>query len=250
MLVERVFALAALVGACHPPTDARPLKNQATEDTGSVTGIVTTDGKPLANTAVVIETRGQFEPEQLVAETGADGRFAIANVPVGEHAVQAIADRTAFVDDARAVVTVAAGKAVDVALEMHIGTIDLTVSAQTTPPPALHELMLSDAFLFRGPTVVRTVYEVYNEYGYMPALRGYNMSLDEGAMAIFHGIPPGNYTLCLSAARHPGPDTPTPEQWRKLIQDTALACRSVTVQPKGELEVQAQELDIAVPRDK
>jgi hypothetical protein len=240
----------AFVVACHNSTEAPIVQNAkpVSHGTGSVTGIVTRGGKPLANALVVVETRGELEqPFTPIAQTAADGRFAIANVPAGEHAVEVMSDRTAFVDDARQVVTVTMGKPAEVALEVHAGRIEVYVSAQTNPGPALNEILMSNVFLFRGPTAVRTVYDVFSEYGESPALRGGTMASPDG-MAIFHDIPAGHYTLCVSAARHPGPAHSTVKQRVKIMKESALDCRPVTVEPKSELEIQSQELVIQVPR--
>src|SRR5687768_6888574 len=59
-----------------------PISLQA-QSTGQITGTVTSEGQPLAGVAITV--RGT----QLRTLSAADGRFSIANVPVGPQVVEA-----------------------------------------------------------------------------------------------------------------------------------------------------------------
>ncbi len=137
----RSLAVAVPEGTDDPPPMTLTLRGF-----GSITGKVTSKGKPQPHVTVSDSSKGGGAAANF-AQTDDEGNFTLAKVPEGAHVVQAMKTEMMSMKAATANVVVTAGKESKVVIDIPIGTISVTVSVKAL---ANNKVDAAQVFLFAG----------------------------------------------------------------------------------------------------
>lgn len=139
--IGRSLAIAIPEGTDDPPPVSLALRGF-----GSITGKVTSKGKPVPHVTVSDASKGGGAAASF-AETDDNGNFMLAQVPEGVHVVQAMQSKMMSMKAATATVVVTAGRDSKVTIDIPVGTITLTVTVKPLPN---NQVDAAQVFLFSG----------------------------------------------------------------------------------------------------
>lgn len=160
---------------------------------GSVTGKVTSQGKPLAGVAITDTPKGGGAQVQF-AQSDADGTFTLNKVTEGTHVLSAL-QQGGFTSlkSASTTVQVTAGKATTVTLDIPVGSISLSVIVKALPN---NQVDAAQVFLFRG-TFAATNAKELNEGFFGGGAQGMKFWFGEGKpVPEFDELVAGTYSVC------------------------------------------------------
>jgi protocatechuate 3,4-dioxygenase beta subunit len=188
MLVLAAAAAALLSGAAQakPPAAAAPAQSTSAAGTARISGSVknAADDAPLARTRVIATSPAL--PEPRVALTGADGRYALTDLPAGAYTITAT--RTGFAPLVYGQGRALAGTPVAVTSGQQLTAIDLSLVAGGV---IAGRVLDEDGAPFAGATVDALVHRVQRGEDALFSLATAQTD-DRGEFRLF-GLPPGTY---------------------------------------------------------
>lgn len=123
----RSLAVPVAEGADDPPRMTLTLRGY-----GSISGKVTSQGKPVAKVTISVSSKGGGAAAQF-GESDDEGNYTLAKVPEGPLVVQAMQQDMMSMKSATVNVTVTAGKEAKANIDIPVGTLTLAVTVKPLP---------------------------------------------------------------------------------------------------------------------
>ncbi|NVB76910.1 MAG: hypothetical protein HOV81_00815 [Kofleriaceae bacterium] len=174
-------------------TEDPPPVTLAIHGYGSLTGKVTSQGKPVAGVTITDTPKGGGAQVQI-ARSEADGTFTLSKVTEGTHVLSAM-QQGGFTSlkSASTTVQVTAGKATNVTIDIPVGSVTLSVVVKALPN---NQVDAAQIFLFRGVLAVKNAKEL-NEGFLAGSVQGMKFWFGEGKPTPeFEELVAGTYSVC------------------------------------------------------
>jgi hypothetical protein len=161
---------------------------------GSVSGKVTSQGKPVGGANITDSPKGGGAQLRMV-QSNEDGTFTLTNISEGTHVVSAMqqSDFGMSMKSTSVTVNVQAGKDTKVTIDIPVGTIALTVQVKAQSG---QKVDAAQVFLFRGAIAVRNAKELTE--GFLGGgVQGMKFWFGEGKpLPEFEELAAGDYSVC------------------------------------------------------
>ena len=236
----RSQAIALPAGTDDPPAITLTLRSF-----GSISGKVTSQGKPAANVTVTDTPKGGGTQLQ-VAQTDADGNFTLAKVAEGTHVVS-VMQQAGFgmsMKSTSATVQVVSGKDTKVTIDIPVGSITLAVQIKPLPN---NQVDSAQVFLMHGIVAIKNAKEV-NDAFLGGGVQGMKFWFGEGKpQPTFDELVPGDYSVCAIPITG---DLNTPQFQQRLqehLQDLKVYCKPAKVNPSPASQTFVAEVPAMVP---
>jgi protocatechuate 3,4-dioxygenase beta subunit len=174
-----------------PPQQSSAELDLVLRPTGALEGRVTRDGRPFADTVVIV-TR-QLRTANFFVMTGPDGRFALDALAPGPQLVYAFVNR--HKDMVIRAVTVEAGQRAHADLDVRTGDAAIAVSARGPDGP-----VAAQAFVVTPPVAVRNGEPLESVMARLAPTEP-TTSFQSRAPHTFQGLAPGRYSICAAAGK-------------------------------------------------
>lgn len=216
----RSLALPVAEGTDDPPPMTLTLRGF-----GSITGKVTSKGKPLPHVTVSDSSKGGGTAASF-AQTDDDGNFTLAKVPEGPHVVQAMQTGMMSMKTATANVVVTAGKETKVTIDIPIGTISLAVTVKPLPN---NKVDAAQVFLFSGVVAFTNAKQLTDGF-LQGGAQGMKFWLG-GALPMpkFDELVAGTYSACTIPITGSMSDATFMQRIQENMQTLRVYCKAVKV---------------------
>jgi uncharacterized GH25 family protein len=192
---------------------------------GSITGIVTQQGKPLGRVTVGQSTKGGGASASFV-QTADDGTFTMSKVPEGPIVLQAMQQKLMEMKSASTTVNVVAGRETKVTIDIPLGDITLTVTVKPLPN---NQVDSAQVFLFRGMATFKNGKEITD--GFMQGnAQGMKFWLGAAsAMPAFEELVAGDYSVCTIPITGSLSDPTFAQRLQENVAALKVYCKGVKV---------------------
>jgi uncharacterized GH25 family protein len=210
---------------------------------GSVTGKVTSKGKPVPRVTVSASSKGGGAAASF-AQTDDDGNFTMARVPEGVHVLQAMQQQMMSMKAATATVTVTAGKESKVTIDIPVGTLSLTV---TVKPLANNKVDAAQVFLFSGLVAPANGKQLTDGF-FQGGAQGMKFWLG-GAMPMpkFDELVPGEYSVCIIPITGSLQDPTFMQRIQENVATLKVYCKPTKLTPAPTEQTVTSEVPAMTP---
>ncbi|MEO7092325.1 MAG: carboxypeptidase-like regulatory domain-containing protein, partial [Polyangiales bacterium] len=210
---------------------------------GSISGKVTSKGKPVPNVTVSDSSKGGGAAASF-AQTDDNGAFTMAKVPEGAHVVQAMQTEMMSMRAATANVVVTAGKESRVTIDIPVGTITLTVTVKPLPN---NKVDSAQVFVFNGvisPANGKLLTEAFLQGGAqgMKFWLGGSMPMPQ-----FTELVAGTYSVCTIPITGSMSDPTFTKRIQENMQTLRVYCKTVKVNPTPNEQTAVSEVPAMTP---
>lgn len=183
----RSNAIALPAGTDDPPALTLSLRGF-----GTITGKVTSQGKPVANAAVTDTPKGGGT-QMRMAQTDDNGVFTITKVAEGAHTLSAMQQQMMQMKSTSTTVQVTSGKETKADIDIPVGNITLAVQVKALPNNKVDSAQI---FLMRGVIAIHDAKEMTDAF-LGGGAAGMKFWLGEGKpQPEFTEMVPGDYSVC------------------------------------------------------
>jgi uncharacterized GH25 family protein len=175
-------------------TDDPPPITLALRGFGSITGKVTSQGKPVGGATITDTPKGGGAQVQVV-QSEADGTFTLTRASEGPHVLSAMQQSMLSMSfkSTSTNVQVAAGKETKVTIDIPVGSITLAVQVKALPS---HKVDSAQVFLFRGVVAMHDAKELTEAF-LGGGVQGMKFWFGDGKpLPEFEELVPGSYSVC------------------------------------------------------
>lgn len=159
---------------------------------GSITGKVTSKGEPQGGVTITDTLKGSVA-QVSIARTNDDGTFTLSKVSEGTHVLNAMEMKGMSANSTSATVDVTAGQTANVAIDIPVGTITVTVTVKAL---AGAKLDAAQVFLLRGSVAVQTAKQLNDTFG-SGGMAGMKFWFGDGKpQPTFDEVVPNEYSVC------------------------------------------------------
>jgi hypothetical protein len=235
----RSQAIALPAGTDDPPALTLTLRSF-----GSISGKVTSQGKPVANATVTDTPKGGGSQVQ-VAQTDGDGNFTLTKVAEGTHVLSAM-EQAGFgmsMKSTSATVQVASGKETQVTIDIPVGTITLTVQIKPLPN---NQVDSAQVFLMRGIVAIKSAKDV-NDTFLGGGVQGMKFWFGDGKpLPSFDELVPGDYSVCAIPITGDLSNPQFQQRIQEHLDQLKVYCKQVKVTPAPTTQTFAVEVPAMV----
>ncbi|MBL9013219.1 MAG: carboxypeptidase regulatory-like domain-containing protein [Myxococcales bacterium] len=234
----RSMAVPVPEGADDPPRVTLALRGY-----GSVSGTVTSKGKPLPRVTVSVSTKGGGAAASF-AQTDDDGHFTMARVPEGDQVLQAMQQQMMSMRSANVNVRVVAGKESKVTIDIPVGTLVLTVTVKALPN---NQVDAAQVFLFNGIVAPANGKQLTDGF-FQGGTQGMKFWLG-GAMPMpkFEELVPGQYSACVIPITGSMSDPTFLQRIQENVATLKVYCKAVKVTPSPTEQAVVLEVPAMTP---
>ncbi|CAN5906672.1 hypothetical protein BH11MYX3_BH11MYX3_12630 [soil metagenome] len=234
----RSLAVGVPEGSDDPPPMTLELRGY-----GSISGKVTSKGKPLPRVTISDSSKGGGASASF-AQTDDEGNFTLNKVGEGVHVLQAMQQQMMSMKSSAATVTVVAGKESKVTIDIPVGTLSLTV---TIKPLAGNKVDAAQVFLFAGmvaPANGKQLMDGMFQGG------GQGMKFWLGGtmpMPKFEELVAGSYSACVIPITGSMQDPQLMQRIQENVATLKVYCKPVTIKPSPAEQAFAIEVPAMTP---
>lgn len=210
---------------------------------GSISGKVTSQGKPLPRVTVSDSAKGGGASAAF-AQTDDEGNFTIAKVSEGPHVLQAMQQQMMSMKSSSTTVTVTAGKETKVTIDIPVGTLSLTV---TIKPLAGNQVDAAQVFLMSGLVAPATGKQLIDG---MFQGGGQSMKFWLGGtmpMPKFEELVAGKYSACIIPITGSMSDPTFMQRIQENMQTLKVYCKPVTLAASPNAQTLVAEVPAMTP---
>lgn len=234
----RSLAMPVPEGTDDPPPITLPLRGF-----GSISGKVTSKGKPVSRVTVTDVAKGGGTAASF-AQTDDEGNFTLAQVSEGPHVLQAMQTQMMSMKAATATVVVTAGRESRVTIDIPIGTISLTV---TVKPLANNQVDAAQVFLFSGVVSFANGKQLTDGF-LQGGAQGMKFWLGGTMPApVFDELVPGTYSACTIPITGSMSDPTFMQRIQENMQTLKVYCKSLKVNPTPQGQTVVSEVPAMTP---
>ncbi len=210
---------------------------------GSITGKVTSKGKPLSRVTVSDSSKGGGAAASF-AQTDDEGNFTLNKVGEGAHVLQAMQTQMMSMKSSSTTVTVVAGKESKVTIDIPVGTLSLTV---TVKPLAGNKVDAAQVFLFSGLVAPANGKQLVDGM-FQGGAQGMKFWLG-GPMPMpkFEELVAGSYSACVIPITGSMQDPQLMQRIQQNIATLKVYCKPVTIKPAPADQAFAIEVPSMTP---
>ncbi|MCP4448019.1 MAG: carboxypeptidase regulatory-like domain-containing protein [Myxococcales bacterium] len=206
------------------------------QDTGSVRGTVSVNGKPVPNVQVLI-TSTEGAAHIVVVPSDERGAYYAERVLAGEQKVSAMLGAGGSGSMAATIVKVKPGATTEAELQMNEGSITVGVTVKGVEDAHIDA---SQVFLFQGEVDAKTGGELNALF--LKAASGSKMTFAIGAQeAKFEKVVPGGYSVCVIPINGDMNDPAFAQKLQRQVGEIAVYCSTLKI-----AEAPEQQAHIAV----
>ncbi len=233
----------SLAMAVPEGTDDPPPMTLALRGFGSISGKVTSKGKPVPRVTVTDVAQGGGAAASFV-QTDDEGNFTLAQVSEGPHVVQAMQTQMMAMKAATARVTVVAGRDAKVTIDIPVGTISLTV---TVKPMANNQVDAAQVFLFSGVVAFANGKQLTDGF-LQGGAQGMKFWLGGTMPApVFDELVAGTYSACVIPITGSMSDPTFMQRIQENMQTLKVYCRTVKVTATPNAQTMLAEVPAMTP---
>jgi hypothetical protein len=210
-----------------PGTDSPTLELRL-EPFGSVAGTVTAGGKP-APSAAVIATLSSAAQQNLMVQTGDDGRYVIDKLPAGSYKLTAAIGGMGTQKTGTAQVVVEGGARARADIEIPVGDVNLTVEVKGEGgvPILTAQVLIMEGEVPSGNAKQLQEFIMQNGGG-----GAANVALAlSGTPASFEDVVPGTYSICAIPLPGDLSDPTTMQRLQEHPEKILTHCQIETIEP-------------------
>jgi protocatechuate 3,4-dioxygenase beta subunit len=209
---------------------------------GSLEGIVTAGGRPVAQ-AMVQATQGG-SGHVTIATAGADGRFVFDRLPAGELHITAMQVDGMGTLSGTSQAVVVAGQRAQIVVDIPVGDVTLTVEVKARPGATVNA---AQVFVARGVLSVKTGKEL-NALAGSGGNNGMRMAFwFGGAAPTFEKLAPGPISICSIPITGSMSDPTFTQRLQENVDVLEVHCMPHTVAPGPAKQSLVQELPSMTP---
>ncbi len=234
----RSLAVSLPEGSDDPPRMTLELRGY-----GSISGKVTSKGKPLSGVTVSDSSKGGGAAASF-AQTDDDGNFTLNKVAEGVHVLQAMQQQMMSMKSSAATVTVVAGKESKVTIDIPVGTLSLTV---TVKPLAGNKVDAAQVFLFAGMVAPANGKQLVDGM-FQGGGQGMKFWLG-GSMPMpkFEEIVAGSYSVCVIPITGSMQDAQFMQRLQENVASLKVYCKPVTIKSSPTEQALTTEVPAMTP---
>jgi uncharacterized GH25 family protein len=224
-------------------SDDVPAITLALRGYGSISGVVTMKGKPLAKVNVGASAKGGGATA-VFATTDDEGKYTIAKVAEGEQIVQAMKTGMMEMKTGKTTAVVVAGQQVVANIEIPVGEIALTVNLKALPN---HKLDGAQVFLYSGMVAISTGKQLTDTM-FSGGAQGMKLWLGKNLpMPVFEELVAGDYSMCSIPITGDLSDTTFGARLQENIPTLKVYCKSIKVKPSPNAQAVTHDLPSMTP---
>ena len=224
-------------------TDDPPPLSLSLRGFGSVTGKVTSKGKPVPHVTVTEAAKGGGTAASF-AETDDNGNFTLSQVTEGPHIIQAMQSQMMSMKAATATVVVTAGKESKVTIDIPVGTISLTVTVKPLPN---NQVDAAQVFVFSGVVAFANGKQLTDGF-LQGGAQGMKFWLG-GAMPApqFDELVAGTYSVCVIPITGSMSDPQLMQRIQEHVAILKVYCKTTKVNPTPAAQSFTTEVPAMTP---
>ena len=236
--IGRSLAMPVPEGTDDPPPLTLSLRGF-----GSITGKVTSKGKPVPHVTVSDSSKGGGAAASF-AQTDDSGNFTLAQVPEGPHVLQAMQTEMMSMKAATANVQVTAGRESKVTIDIPVGALSLVV---TVKPLANNKVDAAQVFLFSGVVAFANGKQLTDGF-LQGGAQGMKFWLG-GAMPApkFEELVAGTYSACTIPITGSMSDPTFMQRIQENMQTLRVYCKTLKVSPSPSEQTVISEVPAMTP---
>jgi protocatechuate 3,4-dioxygenase beta subunit len=226
-------------------TDDPPAITLQLRGFGTITGKVTSQGKPAANVSITDTPKGGGTQMQMT-QSDADGKFTLAKVAEGAHVVSAMQQNAlaASMKSTSVTINVTSGKTTNVTIDIPVGNITLAVQIKALPN---NKLDSAQVFLMRGVVAMKDAQQLTDAF-LQGGVVGMKFWFGEGKpQPEFAELVPGDYSLCSVPVTGDLNDPTFQQRLQEHMQELKVYCKQVKLTPSPNKQTFTQELPAMTP---
>ncbi len=210
---------------------------------GSISGKVTSKGKPMSHVTVSDSSKGGGATASF-AQTDDDGNFTMAKVPEGAHVLQAMQQQMMSMKTSSTTVTVAAGKESKVTIDIPVGMLSLLV---TIKPLAGNKVDAAQVFLFAGLVAPANGKQLLDNM-FQGGGNGMKFWLG-GSMPMpkFDELVAGSYSACVIPITGSMQDPTFMQRIQENVASLKVYCKPITIKPAPTEQSMITEVPAMTP---
>jgi len=224
-------------------SDDPPAVTLALRGYGSISGKVTSQGKPLSRVTVSDSSKGGGASASF-AQTDDEGNYTMARVPEGEHVLQAMRQQMMSMKTTSVNAKVVAGKDTKVNIDIPVGTLVLNVTIKPLPN---NKVDAAQVFLFAGAVAPQNGKQLMDNFfqggaGDMKFWLGGSMPMPK-----FDEVVPGQYSVCAIPITGSLSDPTFMQRIQENMQTLKVYCKGIKVTPSPAEQAVVTEVPAMTP---
>ena len=236
---------SSLAQTVPPGTDDPPPVKLVLRGFGSIAGKVTRQGQPVAGAMVSDSPKGGGA-QMTMARTNPDGSFELPKAVEGEHVLNAMQSGGLGMSlrSTSVTVSVTAGQATTVAIDIPVGTITLTVQVRALPN---NEVDAAQVFLFAGAMNATNASQLTQSF-LQGSIKGMKIWFGGASpMPAFDQLVPGAYTECTVPITGKLSDPTFMQRVQENMALLKVYCQPVTLAPSPNAQSVVASVPTMVP---
>jgi len=210
---------------------------------GSISGVVTMKGKPIAKVNVGASAKGGGATA-VFAMTDDEGKYTIAKVAEGEQVVQAMKTGMMEMKTGKTTAVVVAGQQVTANIEIPVGEIALTVTIKALPN---HQVDGAQVFLYSGMVAISTGKQLTDTM-FSGGAQGMKLWLGKALpMPVFDELVAGDYSMCSIPITGDLSDPTFGARLQENIPTLKVYCKAIKVKPSPNAQAVTHDLPSMTP---
>lgn len=210
---------------------------------GSISGVVTSKGKPLGNVTVSHSSK-TGGAQASFATTDDNGAFTMAKVPEGEVVLQVMQSKMMSMKSTSSTATVTAGKETKVTIDVPVGDITLTVNVK---PAAGQKVDAAQVFLFSGTVVIANAKQLTDQF-MAGGAQGMKFWFGAGKPApAFEELLAGEYSVCTIPITGDMQDPKFLQRLQENMEALKVYCRQARVPASPKAQSLTHEVPAMAP---
>lgn len=210
---------------------------------GSISGKVTSKGKPVARVTISQSTKGGGASAAF-AQSDDEGNFTMAKVPEGTIVLQAMQQQMMSMKSATTTVVVVAGRESKVTLDIPVGTLTLAVTIKPLPN---NQVDAAQVFVFNGFVAPANGKQLTDGF-FQGGAQGMKFWLG-GAMPMptFDELLAGEYSVCTIPITGSMQDPKFMQRIQENVATLKVYCKAIKLTPAPKLQTITIEVPAMTP---
>lgn len=210
---------------------------------GSIAGVVTSKGQPLSGVTVSESSTGGTA-QAMFAQTGADGSYAMAKVPEGQHVLNALQPAMMSLKSTSVTASVTVGKQSIVNIDIPVGSISLDVTVKALPG---NKVDAAQVFLFHGAVSPANGKQLTDGI-FQAGVQGMKFWFGPGKPdAVFDELVAGPFTICTVPITGDMSDPTFLGRIQENMESIKVYCKPVTVAPAPATQTAESDVPAMAP---
>jgi hypothetical protein len=224
-------------------TDDPPALTLALRGFGTISGKVTSQGKPVPNAAVTDTPKGGGT-QMRMAQTDDNGAFTITKVSEGAHTLSAMQQAMMSMKSTSVTVQVTSGKETKVNIDIPVGNV--TLSVQVKPLPN-QKIDAAQVFLMRGVVAMHNAKQLTDAF-LGGGVQGMKFWFGEGKpQPEFEELVAGDYSVCTIPINGDLSDQTFQARLQEHLQELKVYCKQAKVLPSPAKQAFVHEVPAMTP---